>query len=121
MNDFEIIKTNGQKMDALIIMKTSEAPFAFLSQLQERLVDICFDGKILIDELLHSGNNEERFIKGYFNGKNFEDEQFDFEIIEPEDCIRCYMCQYLKKDVDALLYSCLDAEEQEKILEGACI
>ena len=72
MNNFEIIKLNNEEDNILIVMKTSEPPFDFLSEMEEALRNIQYLGYVTIDELLHSGNTEERFIQGFFNGNSFE-------------------------------------------------
>ena len=63
MNNFEIIKLNNVEDNILIVMKTSEPPFDFLSEMEEALRNIQYLGYVTIDELLHSGNTEERFIR----------------------------------------------------------
>ena len=78
MNNFEI--TFLKEENILIFMKTSEAPFDFLGEMEMALTDIHYRGSVVIDELLHSGNNDERFIIGYFDGGRFKDEEFHFKI-----------------------------------------
>ena len=56
MNNFEIIKLNNVEDNILIVMKTSEPPFDFLSEMEEALRNIQYLGYVTIDELLHSGN-----------------------------------------------------------------
>ena len=40
MNNFEIIKLNNVEDNILIVMKTSEPPFDFLSEMEEALRNI---------------------------------------------------------------------------------
>ena len=54
MNNFEIIKLNNVEDNILIVMKTSEPPFDFLSEMEEALRNIQYLGYVTIDELLHS-------------------------------------------------------------------
>ena len=80
MNNFEIIKLNNVEDNILIVMKTSEPPFDFLSEMEEALRNIQYLGYVTIDELLHSGNTEERFIQGFFNGNSFENGKFKDDV-----------------------------------------
>lgn len=121
MNNFDIIKLNEENVEILVIMKTSESPFEFVSELQEKLQEIKFSGTLIIDELLHSGNTEERFIKGSFNGHSFDDSKFRFENIARKSIIRNYICEYLKSEEDVLLYSGLTVNQQKLILKGCVI
>ena len=48
MNNFEIIKLNNVEDNILIVMKTSEPPFDFLSEMEEALRNIQYLGLSLI-------------------------------------------------------------------------
>lgn len=81
MNNFEITVLKKEKENILIFMKTSEPPFDFLEEMETALTDIHYKGNVVIDELLHSGNNDERFITGYFDGNRFESGEFNFKLV----------------------------------------
>lgn len=91
-------------------MKTSEPPFDYISEIRSSLVKMNFKGWILIDEMLHSGNTDERFIKGYFDGNKFEENRFAFEHVERRSKLREYMCLYLYKDEESLELVCFDQQ-----------
>lgn len=120
MNNFDIINISQSNTKLLIMMKTSESPFDFINEIQECLENTKFSGIIMIDELLHSGNNEERFISGYFNGSSFDKTRFRFEKIERKSELRGYACEYLQSDLDMLKFSGL-TEKQQKLISHGCI
>lgn len=120
MNDFEIFKVEEQDIKLVIVMKTSEPPFDYESDIQEYLRNMGFVGTFLIDQLLHSGNNEERFIRGFFDGKIFDKEEFCFEPIARRSKLRDFACQYLRSDLDVLNCSCL-SEIQQKLISHGCV
>ena len=120
MSDFDIVDLDGQDAGILIVMKTSDSPFDFINEIQEQLKMIGFSGLFVIDELLHSGNNEERFISGFFDGNSFDNSRFKFENIARKSVIRSYMCDYLKSDLEVLNYSSL-TDKQQKLISHGCI
>ena len=64
MTNYDIFNVEEQDVKLVIVMKTSESPFDYAADIQEQLKNRGFVGTFLIDELLHSGNTDERFIKG---------------------------------------------------------
>lgn len=120
MNNFDIVNLDNKEIKILVIMKTSDSPFDFVNELQEQLRTIDFSGLFVIDELLHSGNNEERFISGFFDGNSFDNSKFKFENIDKKSIIRSYMCNYLKSDLEVLNYSSL-TDKQQKLISHGCV
>ena len=121
MNNFELVILDERKQNIIVVMKTSEAPFEFVYEIQESLKSINFVGKIIIDELLHSGNTKERFISGYFDGDTFTEASFKYELVEKRSEIRSYICEYLSKDNEILDYCGLTEKQQELIRRGFII
>lgn len=119
MNNYDIFDVEEQDIKLVIVMKTSESPFDYATDIQEQLRNMGFVGTFLIDELLHSGNNEERFIRGFFDGETFEKGEFCFEPIARRSKLRDFACQYLRSDMDVLNYSCL-SEKQQKLISHGC-
>ena len=120
MNNFDIINLDDSDIKILVIMKTSGSPFDFVDELQEKLKMIGFSGIFIIDELLHSGNNKERFIIGFFDGDSFDNSKFKFENIAKKSSIRSYICDYLKSDLEVLNYSNL-TDAQQKLISHGCV
>ena len=103
MNNFDMIVISEEKENILVVMKTSEPPFDYLAEIEASLREKHYIGVVMIDELLHSGNTEERFIQGYFDGARFEP-----------------VCFYLHQDRESLEYSILTTRQQ-KLIEHGCI
>ena len=120
MNDFDIVNLNDENIKILIVMKTCDSPFDFVDEIQEQLKIIEFSGIFVIDKLLHSGNNEERFISGFFDGNSFDDSKFRFEKVDKKNVIRSYICEYLRSDIEVLNYSTL-TDKQQKLISHGCI
>lgn len=120
MDNFKIISLNETEIKILIVMKTCDSPFDFVSEIQEQLQVIHFSGVFVIDELLHSGNNEERFISGFFDGKAFDNSKFKYVNIGKKSPVRNYVCEYLQSDLEVLKYSSL-TEKQQKLISHGCI
>lgn len=120
MNNFDIIGIDDKDVQILVVMKTSDSPFDFVDELQEHLKTIGFSGIFVIDELLHSGNTEERFISGFFDGNSFDNSKFVFKNIAKKSNIRSYICEYLKSDMEVLNYSGL-TDRQQKLISHGCV
>lgn len=97
MDNFEITVLKKEKENILIFMKTSEPPFDFLEEMETALTDIHYKGNVVIDELLHSGNNDERFITGYFDGNRFESGEFNFKLVMKKSELREPVCRFFTK------------------------
>ena len=121
MNNFEILKIDDEKYNILVVMKTYEAPFLYLMELATVLKKLEYIGVVLIDELIHSGNNNDRFIKGYFDGDNFDKNSFSIELIDRRNDIRKYSCGLLRNNPDIIDYSTLNKTQKILINKGAYI
>lgn len=118
MDNFEIIVLKEKNI--LIVMKTGEPPFDFLEEMEVALTDINYKGDVIIDELLHSGNNDERFIIGYFDGNKFKNEEFNFKLVMKKSELREPVCRYLQEDKEFLHLTGLTIKQQ-KLIEKGCI
>lgn len=93
MKKFEIIELKSMNI-LLIQTLVCESPFDFLPEMQDELNSISFSGNVIIDELLHSGNNEERFIGCEFCDGTFVKESFRFLKVQKQDPIRRHIGDY---------------------------
>lgn len=121
VSNFDIIKLKEEEMKLLIIMKANDSPFEYMDEIKERLIMLHYSGILVIDSLLHSGNTEERFIKGFFDGLAFEHTKFSFENVPKKSVLRKYMCEYLRSEEELLRYSGLSSQQQNLILKGFVI
>lgn len=120
MNNFDMIVVSEEKENILVVMKTSESPFDYLWEIEASLRERHYTGVVMIDELLHSGNTEERFIQGYFDGSQFDSRRFVFEPVPKKSKLREPICVYLLEDKEILEFSILTVRQQ-KLIEHGCI
>lgn len=83
---------NEQTYAYLIIMCTSHSPYDYISDISKSL-DSEKSGTILIDQILHVGNTEKRFMAFQFNGNEIE--SGDFVSIKKDSKIRKLTCDFL--------------------------
>jgi len=121
MNNFEILKICDEKYNVLIVMTTYEAAFQYLNEIAKMLAAKKYSGIVLIDELMHSGNNDDRFIKGYFDGEEFDNSAFSFESVDRRSEIRKYSCELLKDIPDIIDCSILNKNQKSLISKGVYI
>lgn len=120
MENFNMFNINEERWNLLIALNTNDSPFDLLDEIQQALEEIHFKGNVLFDQMLHTGNTEERFICASYYDGIFEQNSFRFVNVEKKNVVRRYLCEYLKADKDMLLYSCL-TEQQQKLIESGCI
>ena len=113
-----IIKSMSGTYAAVIVIKTSDSPFDYLDSISECLKNQKIDGRVLIDELLHSGNGEERFIEAMFSKGSFDASSFKFAHISKKDGLRSVICDWLREDPERLEYTDLSMAQQKMILSG---
>lgn len=119
MKEYDIIKLENQNV-MLILIQTCESPFDYLPEIADDLRKLNYSGKIIFDELLHSGNTDERFISCIFDQKEFIAESFRFMPVKKQATIRKYLCEYLQSDKDYLYTSGLTSYQQ-KLIERNCV
>lgn len=70
MNEYEIINTNVEGYDKFVICLTFESLLTYIKDIEYSLSETETDKTILIDQLLITGDNDNRFISCLFkNGK----------------------------------------------------
>lgn len=83
---------NEQTYSYLVIMCTSHSPYDYISDISKKL-DTSKTGSILIDQILHVGNTEKRFMSFQFNGNEIKDG--DFVTVKKDSKIRKLTCDFL--------------------------
>lgn len=88
MNKFCIAESlNDSNFSALLLLTNSDAPLTPISEL-EKAVSSLEDGCILIDQILHSGNTDERFITMYISDGKIISDSISFKLIPKGEYIR---------------------------------
>ncbi len=119
MENFSIIRLNTNNK-ILILIKTCESPFEYIKEISDELSEMRFDGTVIIDELLHSGNNFERFITCKFQNDEFQNDSFSFYEVPKQNILRKYICDYLKMHYEFLDSSGLSSP-QINLIKNDCI
>lgn len=83
---------NEQKYIYLIILCNSHSPYDYIDDISKKL-DATKPGTILIDQILHVGNTEKRFMAFQFNGNKIENG--DFVNIKKDSSLRKLTCNFL--------------------------
>ena len=81
-----------QKYAYLIIICTSHSPYDYIGDISKNL-DTAKSGTILIDQILHVGNTEKRFMAFQFNGNEIKNG--DFVTVKKDSKIRKLTCDFL--------------------------
>lgn len=120
MKNFDIITLEKQNI-VLVLILECESPFHFLQEISEELKRNKYMGTVIFDELLHSGNNDERFIIGNFTQGDFVTDSFQFCHVPKQDAIRRYMSDYLRKNLGDLQVSGLTSHQSRLVKKGCVI
>ena len=118
MLSYEFVKTNQVKYPLLILMKNSDSPFSHLKNKEINLKSKSFSGNVIIDEMLHSGNNDKRFILARFKDGKFLNASFRYLSLDKQNKLRNYMCNFLRKEIVLLRKSLLLERQRNSILSG---
>ena len=121
MLDRIIVKPIEGSYVAIVVTKTSDSPFDLLALISEVLAEHNIEGLVLIDELLHSGNGEERFIEAKFENKSFDMNSFRFVNIPKKSKLREVACDWLREDQERLEYSDLTSVQRNMIIKGLVV
>ena len=119
MKNYNIITLEKQNI-VLVLILDCESRFCYLQEICQELEHNNYTGTVIFDELLHSGNNEERFIKCRFAQGGFIRDSFQFYDVPKQDALRRYMDDYLRKDTESLRLSGLSSH-QIGLLEKGCV
>ena len=83
---------NEQLYSYLVIMCTSHSPYDYISDISKKL-DASKTCSILIDQILHVGNTEKRFMSFQFNGNELKNS--NFVNIKKDSELRKLTCNFL--------------------------
>lgn len=119
MKNFDIITLEKQNI-VLVLILDCESPFDHLQEIAEELKRNKYEGTVVFDELLHSGNNDERFIICNYAEGSFVTDSFQFYSVPKQHTIRGYMNAYLKEDSESLRVSGLGSR-QIGLIEKGCV
>ena len=118
MKNYIIKEINKDDAKYLVFGTSVESPLYNLEEIKKEIQ--CLNGeRIIIDQLLQTGNGENRFIVlSYSNG------DFDLNSIHISSnkntcsCIKSFGCDFLRNHLSILEYSILLSEQKEAIING---
>lgn len=114
MKPYIIEKTKEKPYNAMVIGISHESPYSFWHELENDLLNSNIKGKVLIDCLLHNGNNEYRFIEVDFNYL-FNNQSAKHVSLDRTNYFRKLASEILSQHPDIINYSILN-EFQKKLL-----
>ncbi len=121
MNKFYSIDNVGVlDFTALLILANSDSPFNDIGEIEEILTQNYVEGKFLIDQILHSGNTNERFIEFELSNGKIISDTIKFSQIPKDSPIRDQSRKMLC-DNDLIDYSILSNIQKRMLQKGIAI
>ncbi|WP_099329409.1 type II toxin-antitoxin system RnlB family antitoxin [Clostridium paraputrificum] len=122
MKEYSIIRLNDDsEYTNLIIMCNANSPLDYITMIKEDLMKFDINGKVLIDQILHVGNTNKRFISMAYSKNDLEkNEEMEFANISKSSLIRKISCDYLK-DNGLVEFSILTSIQKRMINKGISI
>jgi len=118
MDAFRIIKADLIEYGFIVLLKTHESPFQFLSSISNELKRLgAGKTSVLFDLIYRMGNTSERFMSTQFSGKEFNLNCFEIVKIEKENPIRKFSTLYLKEEASEFECANINSIEKKMILK----
>lgn len=93
---YKIVRlSEEQAYVSLVILCNSNSPYDYINDISKKL-DNYNRGTVVIDQILHVGNTEKRFIAFNFDGNKLKDGNFVY--IKKNSQIRKMTCDFLKEN-----------------------
>lgn len=116
MNEYTILKTNADDYDRLVLCLSSESLLSYIKKIEQTLAEDNSDGKVLIDQLLITGNGTNRFINVYFSHGRFD--MKTAQTVNPPEHYRKQTVEWLHNNYCYIEYSILTAKQRQKIKDN---
>ena len=113
MNEYAIVKTNAEDYSRLVICLSSESLMTYIRKLEQTLAEDNLDGKVLIDQLLITGNGTNRFVSVSFSHGKFDMKAA--QTVNPPERCRKETVKWLHDNYCYAENSILTAEQKQKI------
>ena len=116
MNEYIIFDTNADGYDKHVLCLTFESILSYIGKIESALAKEIIEGKVLIDQLLITGNGANRFMSCKFsNGRlDFETAQ----IVTPAESFRRETIEWLHDNYSFVENSILTEEQRQKIKDN---
>ena len=113
MNEYTIIKTSGEGYGSLILCLSFESLLTYINNIEHVLVQDGVNEKVLIDQLLITGDGANRFMSS-----DFTQGKLDFrtaQIVQPAEYFRRKTNEWLHDNYSLVENSILTEQQRQKI------
>lgn len=119
MKEYIISHNVKADYDGMILCLSYESIFSYLHNIETESLVKNSKGQLLIDQLLITGDTENRYISCIYNyGKIIVSSA---KYVHPDNYYKSLSCKLLKKNVDFLKNSILSDQQKEAILNNIII
>jgi len=119
-NDFEVITLeNDIEYGYLIILNKSNSPYNYICSIAQSLNFRVNKSKVLVDQILHVGNTDKRYMEYSLNGDMLTEGKF--VKIAKNSIYRKISCEYFKGKSEIMEGSILTSIQQRMINKGIAI
>ena len=115
---YKIVPLENQEYAYLIILCNANSPYDYINDILKEL-DSKSSEKVLIDQMLHVGNNEKRFITFKCDGQNSVSEK-QFVRIKKDSPLRRTSCEFFRGN-EVIENSILSSVQKRMIKKGIVI
>ena len=116
MDEYVIIKTNAEGYDRMVLCFSSESLMTYIRKIEQTLAEDNSDGKVLIDQLLITGNGTNRFVSVSFSHGKFD--MKTAQTVNPPERCRKETIEWLHDNYCYAENSILTAEQKQKIKDN---
>ncbi|MDO9517416.1 MAG: type II toxin-antitoxin system RnlB family antitoxin [Methanosarcinaceae archaeon] len=116
MNAYNIVFTSNESFDALVTICNSNAPLQYLETIEKELSSCNFVGNVLMDQILHVGNTDERFLSFNLDRSGIIKDSIRFVKISKTSVFREISCKFLNDE--QLIEASILSELQKKMIRN---
>jgi hypothetical protein len=120
MKNVVIEYLNDSSYYALITTLSARSPIDLIRELEKEQGFVC-SGKIIVDSVLHSGNNSDRFIEINCNNGKLNLKSLNFIEVERKSDLRIKANNILRNYPDLINNSILNNSQKKLLLHGISI
>lgn len=113
MDEYAIIETNVEDYSRMVLCLSSESLLTYIDKIEQTLAKDNLDGKVLIDQLLITGNGSNRFMDVSFSHGKFDLKTA--QAVNPPEYYRKETAEWLHNNYRYAEYSILAEEQKQKI------
>lgn len=116
MNEFIIFDTNVDGYDKYVLCLSCENLLSYIRRIESALVEETRNERILIDQLLITGNGTNRFVSCKFSNGRFDVKTA--QIVTPNESLKKETVEWLHNNYSFVENSILAEEQRQKIKDN---